>query len=401
MTDKRPYDIALFGATGFAGRLTAEVLRNRYPQVRCALAGRNHTQLQAVRSELDWGEADLIVADATDRSSLDELAATARVVCTTVGPYMRYGSDLVAACVAHGTHYCDLTGEVPWVRRMIDEHHEEATRTGARITHFCGFDSIPSDLGALVLQEEAQRRFGHPVEQDTMYVMAAKGGFSGGTVASMATMAEQARADKNIRRALLDPYALNPAGKQTGPDKGDLMGARWDDDLEAWVGPFLMASVNTRVVRRTNALLGWPYGREFRYSEVTRFGEGLKARVTAQAMATGMGALMAGLALGPTRKLLLSVLPSPGEGPSEEKIENGMFHCRHVGRVGDESISVEVRGRRDPGYGATASMLAAAAVCLAEDDLDSPGGILTPASAMGLHLVDRLNAGQEVTFEVN
>ena len=326
------------------------------------------------------------------------MAAEAEVVCTTVGPYAKYGHELVAACVEAGTDYCDLTGEVPFIRAMIDRHHERARSTGARIVHCCGFDSIPSDLGTLMLQEAAVERFAVPADRVTLVVGASRGGFSGGTVASLTNVVEQAKADREIRRIVSDPYALNPDGERRGPDGPDRLGPRFDPELGRWTGPFVMASINTRVVRRSNALLGWRYGRDFRYAEVTGFSSGLKGRIAAGAVAAGLGAFVGALGLGPTRTLLQkTVLPKPGEGPDLETRENGFFNISLHGRgaatdEGDFELIARVRGHKDPGYGETAKMLGEAALCLALDgaELASPGGVLTPASAMGMTLVGRL-----------
>lgn len=407
----KPYDLVLWGATSFVGRLVAEYLVRRGPrELRWALGGRDRARLEAVRAELvrsspQAAELDLLVGDSFDRASLDAITSRAAVVCTTVGPYAKYGSELVASCVANGADYCDLTGEVQWIRRMIDAHDDEARRRGVRIVCCCGFDSIPSDLGTLVLQDAARARHGRPCDLVSLYVKKASGGFSGGTVASMLNLVEEAR-DREVRRVLAEPYALNPPGEREGPDPRDEVGVTYDGDIEAWTGPFLMAPVNTRVVRRSNALLGYPYGRGFRYRERMRVGPGLRGRLGALAFVAGLGAFLGAVSVPPLRRLLeKTLLPAPGEGPSPERIERGFFVIELVGHFDDDQgpppVRVTVRGRRDPGYGATAAMLSEAALCLAldKDRLTSPGGVLTPASAMGEALVERLNAS-DVTFEV-
>ena len=401
----RRHDVVLWGATGFTGALVAEYLAEGLPEtgLRLALGGRSSRKLETLRDRLaerfpDAADLPLVVADSHDRPSLDTMAADAEVVCTTVGPYAKYGHELVEACVDAGTDYCDLTGEVPFIRAMIDRHHDRARSTGARIVHCCGFDSIPSDLGTLMLQEAAVERFAVPADRVTLVVGASRGGFSGGTVASLTNVVEQAKADREIRRIVSDPYALNPEGERRGPDGPDLLGPRFDPELGRWTGPFVMASINTRVVRRSNALLGWRYGRDFRYAEVTGFSSGFKGRIVAGAVAAGIGALVGALGLGPTRTLLLkTVLPKSGEGPDLETRENGFFNISLHGQgastdKGDFELTARVRGHKDPGYGETATMLGEAALCLALDgaELPSPGGVLTPASAMGMTLVGRL-----------
>ncbi len=401
----RRYDVVLWGATGFTGALVAEYLTEGLPEsgIRLALGGRSRAKLEALRQRLvetypPAADLPLIIADSHDRSSLDDMAAATEVVCTTVGPYARYGQELVAACVEAGTDYCDLTGEVPFIRAMIDQHQERARTTGARIVHCCGFDSIPSDLGTLMLQEAAIDRFAAPADGVTLVLGANRGGFSGGTVASLTNVIEESKRNREIRRIVGDPYALNPKGERRGPDGPDLLGPRFDHELGRWTGPFVMASINTRVVRRSNALLDWRYGRDFRYAEVTGFPPGLKGRLGAGALAGGLGAFVAALSWGPTRSLLTkTLLPEPGEGPNRETRENGFFNISLHGRGSTADgerfdLTAHVRGHKDPGYGETAKMLGESALCLALDEaiLESEGGILTPATAMGMTLVDRL-----------
>ena len=396
MAGAREHEIVLWGATGFTGQLVAEYLVRNHPDTGLALAGRNRAKLEGVRRDLaaiDGRAAELpiLVGDSHDRPSLDAITKAAKVVISTVGPYAKYGEALVASCVAHGTDYCDLTGETQFIRRMVDRHQAEAERTGARIVHCCGFDSIPSDLGTLMLQEAAKDRFGEPLQTVKFFAGESRGGASGGTVASMLNLLEEAK-DKKVRRILGDPYALNPEGERDGPDGSDPMGVRYDDDLGMWVGPFVMAAINTRVVRRSNALMGYPYGRRFRYSEEMSFGSGPKGAIRAGAVASLVGAFVAGAAIKPIRVLLQkTVLPDPGEGPSREERERGFFVCRLVGKTADgKELRGRVEGQNDPGYGETAKMLSEAALCLARDGITAKGGIRTPASTMGTTLIERL-----------
>lgn len=409
----RRFDVVLFGASGFTGQLVAEYLVRHYAgsDLRLALAGRSKTKLEEVRRELasvDPRAADLpiLVGDSFDAASLEDLASQAEVVCTTVGPYSKYGGELVAACVRHGTDYCDLAGEPHFVRRMIDAHHEDAVRTGARIVHCCGFDSVPSDLGTLMIQKAFRERHGRYADEVRFLAGESRGGVSGGTVASVLEVLEAAATDRSVRRILRHPYGLNPEGECTGPDGPDQAGVRYDRDLGMWTGPFLMAVVNARVVRRSHALLGFPWGREFRYSEAMTFGRGLKGFLWATAASGAFGALVAGIALPPIRALLARKLPAPGEGPSREKREAGFFRARLVATGKDEGgrharLRGLVEGVSDPGYGETAKMLGESALCLALDGaaLDVSGGIRTPASTMGMRLVERLRAAG-MTFEI-
>lgn len=410
----RRHDVVLFGATGFTGALVAEYLVERLPEtgLRLALAGRSSAKLETVRDHLAQrfpaaADLALVLADSHDRPSLDAIAADTEVVCTTVGPYAIHGHELVAACVEAGTDYCDLTGEVQFIRAMIDRHHADARSTGARIVHCCGFDSIPSDLGTLTLQEAALDRYGNPADRIVFVLGPNRGSFSGGTVASLMNVIEEAKTSRDTRRIVGDPYALNPDGERHGPDGRDLAGARFDDELGRWTGPFVMASINTRIVRRSNALADWRYGRDFRYAEVTGFPKGIKGRFAASALAGGLGAFVAALSWKPTRSLLSStLLPSPGEGPDREARESGFFnislHGSGTGASGDDfKLTAKVKGHKDPGYGETAKMFGESALCLALDgaELASDGGILTPATAMGMTLVDRLRRAGMV-FEV-
>ena len=407
--DEREFDIILFGATGFAGALVAEYFAEHDDPPRWAMAGRNLEKLEKLRADLSddfpaIADVDLVVADSNDEASLEAMASRAKVICSTVGPYAKYGSALVKACIDKGTHYCDLTGEAQWVRAMIDAHHEQAREAGVRIVTCCGFDSIPSDLGTLMLQHHALETHGRPCTQVKFFMAKVRGGFSGGTVASMLELLEQASKDRSILKVLGHPYSLNPEGERKGPDGSDQKWIRYDEDARAWTAPFLMAAINTKIVRRSNALLDYKYGREFRYSEVTRMSSGPSGMFAAAMMALGLGGFTMALMQEQTRALLEKfVLPSPGEGPSREMIDSGFFEVRLVGHIEGRAVTVrgKVRGERDPGYGATATMLGESAICLAldQDKFESEGGILTPASAMGMPLVERLrDAG--MTFEV-
>jgi len=402
----RTYEIVLWGATGFTGQLTAEYLARHAPDdLRWALAGRNLRKLEDVRADLEriaprLADLPLLQGDSFDRDSLARIARETAVVCTTVGPYMKYGKALVEACVEAGTSYCDLTGETPFIREMLDLHHAAARSSGSRIVHCCGYDSIPSDLGTLMIQEAAIERFGRPCRKVKNYVGRTKGGFSGGTAASMLELMEAAK-DPSVRKVLGHPYGLNPEGERKGPDGSDPRGVDYDAEVPCFTAPFVMAAINTRIVRRSNALLDYRYGRDFEFLEKMM----LPASPKGMAMATGITAAMTGMIVGlavpPIRELLRQrVLPGPGEGPSKEERESGYFNHHLFGEAGPaEQLGAKVVGVNDPGYGETAKMLAESALCLARDPLTSEGGILTPASAMGQPLIERLRAAG-MTFEV-
>lgn len=415
--DNRDLDIVLFGATGFTGKLVAEYIAHARPKdLRWAIAGRNRDKLLAVKKELvaidaALAELPILIADGHDEASLDALVPKTRVVCTTVGPFAKHGGLLVRACARHGTHYCDITGEVPFVRASIDENHELAREKHARIVHCCGFDSIPFDLGVHMLWDRAKKD-GHPgLTWAKGFAGKTKGSFSGGTVASMIALMEDASRDPGLRRLLVNPYGLDPDPKRARrdkPDSPDQRGVRYDSDLGRWTAPFVMSAVNTRVVRRSNALLDGAYGKEFRYSESMSFPKGPKGLVAASAVTAGLGAFVAACAFAPTRGVLVDrVLPKPGEGPSKEARDAGYFEVHLLAETEPdasakkERLAGRVIGTSDPGYGETAKMLGESALCLARDGakLDARFGVLTPATAMGMHLVERLRAAG-MTFAV-
>ncbi len=391
MSADRDLDIVVFGATGFVGRLVAGYLADHAPDgVRVGLAGRSAQRLAGVRARLGAGASawPLLVADSADPASVAALARAARVVATTVGPYRRYGLPLVEACANAGTDYADLSGEVLFVRASIDRYHDVAAATGTRIVHCCGVDSIPSDLGVLLLQHAASTDDAGELEDTTLVVRAFKGGVSGGTLASMMAQVDEARASAAARKLVQDPYALSP-DRASEPDLGHERDLGWishDDDLGIWVGPFVMAGINARVVRRSNALQSWGYGRRFRYREVTGFGAGRAAPAQAAAVAAALTALAGGLAFKPSRALLGHILPAPGQGPSERTRRTGRFLMEiHTRTSAGVRYLSKVGARGDPGYAATSVMLGESALCLALDGdrLPDRAGVLTPATAMG------------------
>jgi short subunit dehydrogenase-like uncharacterized protein len=396
----REHDVVVFGATGFVGKLTAAYLAEHAPAgTRIALAGRSRDKLARVQGELGPAVADwpLIVADSHDAEALGRLAASTKVVATTVGPYLKYGMPLVKACAEAGTHYADLTGETLFMRRSIDEADAPARASGARIVHTCGFDSIPSDIGVLLLHEHAQATGAGELEDTTLVVKGTKGGVSGGTIDSMRGQLDEARADRAALKLVIDPYALSPdrsAEPKLGSER-DPVGVIRDPELGGFLAPFVMGTVNTRVVRRSNALLGHAYGRKLRYRELMLGGELPLGPVKAAAIAGGVGALVAGLSIPPTRKLLDRVLPDPGEGPDEKARDSGFFRIdTHARTSSGKRLVCRISAKGDPGYKATAVMLGEAALALAldEDRLPQAAGVLTPATGIGTVLAERLRA---------
>jgi len=403
---EREYDVVLFGATGFTGQLVAERLLERAPEgTRIALAGRSLAKLGAVRDALGAGAAQwpLLLADSSNKSTMTKLARSTVAVATTVGPFAKYGLPLVEACAKAGTHYADINGEVLFMRSAIDDYHAIAEESGARITLACGYDSLPSDLGVLLLHAAAGE-----LGATTLVVTDMRGGASGGTLATMRLVAESVKADPTARLVVADPYALSP-DRDAEPDRIDPDYADDESDLTTavhdpqlgWLAPFLMAQMNTRVVRRSNALLGYPYSQQFRYREAMGFGEGVTARAKATGLGAGMGALGAAMGFGPTRSGIGMVMPKPGEGPSPEDREAGHFTMEiHGWTPGGAHYVATVAAEGDPGYAATSLMLAESVLFLASGSADLPdaAGVLTPATALGMPMIERLRAAG-MTFE--
>jgi short subunit dehydrogenase-like uncharacterized protein len=398
------FDIVLFGATGYTGRLVAENLQsfNTAAQpLRWAMAGRSLEKLKTVRAAIGAPESlPLLVAEATDAVAIGELVRQTRLVITTVGPYQRYGDVLVDACAREGTDYVDLCGESTWMATKVRQLGETAKRSGARIVFSCGFDSVPFDLGVVFLQTEALRRFGKPLEavQGVMRVM--KGGFSGGTIASAMATIEASERDPRLAATMQDPFALTPGFE--GPIQPDGASAKFLDSIGVWSGPFVMAPINTKNVHRTNHLLDHLWGRDFTYEERMQAGKGEQGRRRAVKMARNARWQNRLLGFPPVRWCLQRwVLPKPGEGPTAQQRESGQFEIVFVGQA--QSLRAVVTGDRDPGYGSTARMLAQSALCLLHeaDRSVTSGGVWTPGAAMGMLLVQRLREHAGLTFEID
>jgi short subunit dehydrogenase-like uncharacterized protein len=386
MAQQRDFDIVIYGATGFTGRLVAEYLaRQGGHGLRWAMAGRNADKLAAVRDEIGApADTPLVVADASDPASLDAMAGQARCIISTVGPYQLYGSDLVAACAGQGTDYVDLCGEPLWMRDMIATHQDAARASGARIVFSCGFDSIPFDLGVLYLQDAAREKSGAACPRVRGRVRAMNGEFSGGTAASLGATMERIKGEPELLQALVDPFSL--AGGFRGPEQPADNKPYEDEVLGQWVAPFIMATINSKNIHRSNALLGHRYGEDFCYDEMMLTGPGEQGRAAAEyvAKADPLGGDNA---------------PKPGEGPSKEAREAGNYDVLFVGTGADGGeIRARVSGDMDPGYGSTSKMISESAVCLVTACDDLPGGIYTPAPALGQKLIERLQAHAGLTF---
>ncbi len=386
MARNTEFDVVVYGASGYTGQLVAEYMGQRFgSDLKWALAGRNLDKLAAVRAELGLGDIALIEANGDDAASLAALARRTKVALTTVGPYQLYGEKLVAACAAEGADYVDLCGEPAWMRGMIDAYDAAAKASGARIVFSCGFDSIPFDLGVFMLQKEAKARFGAPCTRVRGRVRQMVGKFSGGTAASLKATMAAAMTDPAVIGLLRSPFALTPGFE--GPEQPHGMSPMQDEALDGqWVAPFIMAPINTKNVHRSNALFGHGYGADFVYDEMLVTGAGEKGEAIAKHVAGD-------------RSLMDSDGPKPGEGPTKEERDTGHYDVLFLGHTADgRSLKLGVKGDKDPGYGSTSKMIAEAAACLALDGLSTPGGVWTPAPAMGEALVRRLEAHAGLTF---
>ena len=386
----REFDIIVYGATGYTGRLVAEHFLREYAgkagAPKWAMAGRSLTKLQQVRGEIGApADTPLIVADADDPASLEAMCARTRAVLTTVGPYQLYGDALVAACVKTGTDYADLCGEPAWMREQIDLHHEAAKASGARICFSSGFDSIPFDLGVVMLQQEARARFGQPATRVRGRVRGMQGTFSGGTAASLTATLKAAAKNPSIIKVLNDPFGLTPGF--VGADQPSGMIPRYEEDLGRWAAPFIMATINTKNVHRTHFLLGHPWGTDFQYDEMMLTSPGEAGRAAANAVVEML------------KNPFGAKPPKPGEGPSPEERENGFYDVLFVGETASgDTIRYGVKGRYDPGYGSTSRMLAETGMALLGSK--AGGGVGTPGSFLGEALVERLREHAEITFAV-
>jgi short subunit dehydrogenase-like uncharacterized protein len=391
MKPSSKFDIVVYGATGFTGRLVAEYLASHYTgksDPRWAMAGRSLEKLASVRDAIGApSETALIQADASDPASLNAMIGQTRLVLSTVGPYQLYGSDLVAACATTGTDYIDLCGEPVWMRQMIDAHQAEAQSSGARIIFSCGFDSLPFELGVYFCQQTAKKTFGAPVKRVKGRIRMMKGTFSGGTAASTKASFAAAANDLSLVALFRDPFVLTPGFE--GPKQPPGNRPVFDSELDAWTAPFPMASINTRNVHRSNLLLGFPYGKDFIYDEMELTGPGEEGEAKARRVASA------------NLERSRQAVPKPGEGPSKEERENGLYDLLFVGIAENgRQVRVAVRGDRDPGYGSTSKMIAECAVCLLRDRPDVAAGIWTPGAAMGDRLMKRLIDHAGMTFEV-
>ena len=387
MSDKN-FDVVVYGATGFTGKLVVEYMHNQYgndESISWAMAGRSHEKLIAVRDALGVShDVALLTVDSNDKSTVAEMVKQTKCVLTTVGPYQLYGPIIVKQCAANGTDYVDLCGEPGWMHEMINEHTEQAMETGARIVFSCGFDSIPFDLGVYFLQKEVMAQHGKPASNIRGRVREMNGEFSGGTAASLSATMASLKEKPELFAVLANPFSLSNGF--TGPEQAPDSKPVYDEKLETWVAPFFMAPINTKNVHRSNVLMDHMYGEDFCYNEMWVMGPGEEGEAAAKYIATANP---------------FSDAPKPGDGPSRESRENGNYDVLFCGDINDESVHVSVAGDMDPGYGSTSKMITESAICLVKECEQLAGGIYTPAPSMGAKLIKRLqdNAGLTFKFE--
>ena len=402
MSNTKQLDLIIWGATGFTGQLVSEYINKKYSNtaLKWGIAGRNKEKASVIAERLNIAKDRIFIADCNDLESLIKLTSKTKVICTTVGPYAKLGTNLIEACIKTNTNYCDITGETQWIRKMIDKYHSKAKENKIKIINSCGFDSIPSDMGVFYSQKNLFEKTGKYANIINMRVAGAKGGISGGTYNSLSNVLEEARVDKEVRKTLTNPYGLNPIGKQNGPDKTDLQTVIFDKISNSWIAPFVMAGINTKIVRRSHALIDFKYGSDFSYDEATLSGKGVLGQV--KGYLSLIPIFLATRKKGSFIKNIVDyVLPKSGEGPSEKTRISGYYNLRFYLTQQDKIYLSKVIGDMDPGYGSTSKMLAESAVCLALDKTPETYGILTPSVALGNPLLKRLqeNAGLTFTFD--
>ena len=402
MSNTKQLDLIIWGATGFTGQLVSEYINKKYSNtaLKWGIAGRNKEKASVIAKRLNIAKDRVFIADCNNIESLIKLTSKTKVICTTVGPYAKLGTNLIDACIKTNTNYCDITGETQWIRKMIDKYHSKAKENKIKIINSCGFDSIPSDMGVFYSQKKLFEKTGEYANKINMRVAGAKGGISGGTYNSLSNVLEEARIDKEVRKTLTNPYGLNPIDKQNGPDKADLQSVIFDKVSNSWIAPFVMAGINTKIVRRSHALIDFKYGSDFSYDEATLSGKGVLGQV--KGYLSLIPIFLATRKKGSFIKNIVDyVLPKSGEGPSEKTRISGYYNLRFYLTQQNKIYLSKVIGDMDPGYGSTSKMLAESAVCLALDKTPETYGILTPSVALGNPLLKRLQENAGLTFIFN
>lgn len=403
MSDQK-YDIIIFGATSFVGQIMTNYIQKFYgdDKLSWAIAGRSKDKLEKLSKKLNLSGIEIIVADSYDETALKSLCSRTKVIVSTVGPYALYGETLIKVCSESGTHYCDLTGEPQWIKKMQGKYEKLTKKSGAWIINCCGFDSIPSDLGVHFLQQKALNKTGQTCNKINMRVLKMKGGASGGTIASVINLIKEASRDSKLRKELKNPYSLCPPSHNFTLYQNNIK-VSYDEEYKSWIAPFIMAAINSRIVHRSNALSGNSYGTDFLYEEAVLIGKGKIGKWKAHFVNIGFAMVMAGLIIPPTRWLLQKfILPKPGQGPSKEEQLSGEYELLFTGTTSDGTkVKCRITGDQDPGYGSTAKMLAQSAICLAKDvPKNTKGGFWTPATIMGDKLTKRLITHAGLDFEI-
>ena len=399
MSNTKELDLIIWGATGFTGQLVSEYVYKKYSNtdLKWGIAGRNKGKVLGVAKQLNIDVDRIFIADCNDIESIIKLTSRTKVICTTVGPYAKLGTNLIEACIKTNTNYCDITGETQWIRKMIDKYHSKAKENKIKIINSCGFDSIPSDMGVFYSQKKFFEKTGKYANKINMRVAGAKGGISGGTYNSLSNVLEEARLDKEVRKTLINPYGLNPIDKQTGPDKADLQSVVFDKVSNSWIAPFVMAGINTKIVRRSHALIDFKYGADFSYDEATLSGIGFFGQVKGYLSLVPI--FLATRKKGSFIKNIVDyILPKSGEGPSQKTRISGYYNLRFYLIHQNKTYLSKVIGDMDPGYGSTSKMLAESAVCLTLDKTPETYGILTPSVGLGEPLLKRLQENAGLTF---
>ena len=402
MNAQKKLDLVIWGATGFTGKLVCEYITNSYKSkdLNWTIAGRNEEKLLKLKNRLNIKNS-ILIGNSNDKSSLEKICGKTKVICSTVGPYALYGTNLIHACIKMKTNYCDISGETQWIRKIIDTFHEKAKKQKIKIVNSCGFDSIPSDMGVYFCQSNYYKENGEYANEINMRVAGTRGGFSGGTYNSLTNVIHEASLNKSVRKILNNPYGLNPINEQSGPDKKDLKSVEYDNEAKSWIAPFVMAGINTKIVRRSNALLNYKYGNSFLYSEAVLVGNGILGKIIGYLSLIPI--LMVIQKKGSVIKKIVDLfVPKAGEGPSKKQRENGFFSLKFFFGNNRQRYLAKVTGDMDPGYGSTSKMLAECAICLALDDtLNENYGVITPSVAFEENILERLqnNAGLEFSMK--
>lgn len=402
MNAEKKIDLVIWGATGFTGQLVCEYIANSYnsKDLNWTIAGRNEEKLLKLKNRLNIKNS-ILIGNSNDKFSLEKICGKTKVICSTVGPYALYGTNLIHACIKMKTNYCDISGETQWIRKIIDTFHEKAKNQKIKIVNSCGFDSIPSDIGVYFCQSNYYKENGVYANEINMRVAGTRGGFSGGTYNSLTNVIHEASLNKSVRKILNNPYGLNPINEQSGPDKKDLKSVEYDNEAKSWIAPFVMAGINTKIVRRSNALLNYKYGKSFLYSEAVLVGNGILGKIIGYLSLIPI--LMVIQKKGSIIKRIIDLfVPKAGQGPSQKERENGFFHLKFFFKNSGKKYIAKVASDMDPGYGSTSKMLAECAICLALDDtLNKNYGVITPSVAFEEKILERLqnNAGLKFSMK--